>query len=194
MQAFCYKLISFSERITHVSTPSGAAYLVNFYEGTCICLEFQDRHLPCRPSMTVCKDQVLELEEFTSSIYTVENYRNIYLESFAMDPIRVKDLEISASCLAPLVQKKSGRPQEKRLRRSAKKKNRTKRHCTICGSKKHNRRKYDQEPDVESCSESAKENHCNRSLLFLDTESIWKGLSDDNEEQRSFPKEDKKHR
>ena len=87
MKASSYKLISFSEGITHVSTPSGAAYLINLYEGTCICLEFQDCHLSFRHSMAVCKDQVLEPEKFTSSIYTVENYRNIYSESFALDPI-----------------------------------------------------------------------------------------------------------
>ncbi len=58
--------------------------------------------------MAVCKDQVLKPEEFTSSMYKVENYRNIYSESFAMDPIWVEDLESLASCLAPLVQKKVG--------------------------------------------------------------------------------------
>lgn len=87
MEASCYKLISFSEGIAHVSTPSGATYLVNLHEETCTCLEFQDRHLPCRHTMAVCKDQVLNPEEFTSSIYTVANYRNIYSERFALNPI-----------------------------------------------------------------------------------------------------------
>ena len=58
--------------------------------------------------MALSKDQVLETEEFTSSIYTVENCRNICSESFALDPIRVKYLESLTSCLAPLVQKKAG--------------------------------------------------------------------------------------
>ena len=106
MEALCHKLISFSKRIAHVSTPSGAAHLVNLHESTCICLEFQDRYLPCCHAMAVCKDQVLEPEEFTSSIYTVDNYRNVYSENFALDSIWVEDLENSASCLTPLVQKK----------------------------------------------------------------------------------------
>lgn len=114
MEASCYKLISFSKRIAHVSTPRGAAHLVNLHEGTCPCLEFQDCHLPCRHAMAVCKDQVLDPKEFISSIYIVENYHNTYSESFALDPIQVEDLENSASCLAPLVRKKTGRPQKKR--------------------------------------------------------------------------------
>ncbi len=132
--------------------------------------------------MAICKDQVLEPEKFISSIYTVENYRNIYSESFALDPIRVEDLKNSASCLASLVQKKSWRTQKKQLQRSVQKKNQTKKHCIICGSEKHNRRWCDQEPNTESCLESAKENHSNRSFLFPDTESTWNGFSDDNEE------------
>ena len=130
--------------------------------------------------MAVCKDQVLDPEEFTSSIYTVENYRNTYSESFALDPIRVEDLENSACCLAPLVRKKTGRPQKKRLRRSAQKKNKAKRHCTICGSEKHNRRRCDQEPDAELTPKSANENYSDESLS--DMESAWNGFSDDNEE------------
>lgn len=58
--------------------------------------------------MAVCKDQELDPEDFTLPVYTVDNYRNIYFEDFALDPIRIEDLESSISCLAPLVQKKSG--------------------------------------------------------------------------------------
>lgn len=103
MEASRYKLISFPEGIAHVLTLSGAAHIVNLSKGTCTCLGFQDRHLPCRHAMAVCKDQVLNPEDFTLSVYTVENYRNIYSEDFALDPIRIEDLEISVSCLAPLV-------------------------------------------------------------------------------------------
>ena len=73
MEASHYKLLSFSEEIAHVSTLSGVAHLVNLHEGTCTCLEFQDRHLPCRHAMAVCKNQILDPENFTSSIYTVAN-------------------------------------------------------------------------------------------------------------------------
>ncbi len=144
--------------------------------------------------MALSKDQVLETEEFTSSIYTVKNCRNICSESFALDPIQVKYLESLTSCLAPLVQKKSGRPQKKRLQRPAKTKNKAKRHCTICENEKHNRRRCDQELDAESRSESAKKNHSNASFLFPDTESTWNSFSNDNKEQRSSSKQEKKNR
>lgn len=90
--------------------------------------------------MAVCKDQLLDPEDFTSPVYTVDNYRNTDSEDFALDPILVEDLESLVSCLALLVQKKSGRPPKKRLRKSAHKKNKAKRHCTICGSENLNRR------------------------------------------------------
>lgn len=131
MEASRYKLISFFEGRAHVSTPSGAAHIVNLFEGTCICLGFQDCHLLCRHAMAMCKDQVLDLEDFTLPIYIVDNYCNIYSKDFALDPIRIEDLESSVSYLALLVQKKLGRPQKKRLQKSAQKKNKAKRHCTI---------------------------------------------------------------
>ena len=149
MEASHYKLVSFSKGKAHVSTPSGTAHLVNLQESTCTCLKFQDRHLPCRHAMAFCKDQVLDPDDFTSPVYTVDNYRNTYSQDFALDPIRVQDLESSVSCLAPLVQKKSGRPQKKRLRKSAQKRIKAKRHCTISGSKNHNRRQCDQEPNTD---------------------------------------------
>ncbi len=108
MEASCYNLMSFSEGIAYFLKPSGAAHLVNLHEGTCICLEFQDHHVPCRHSMAVCKNPVLKPEELTLSIYTVENYRNIYSESFVLDPTRIENLERSASGLAPLVQNNVG--------------------------------------------------------------------------------------
>lgn len=105
MGALRHKLIIFSKGIAHISTLSEAAHLVNLHKGTCKCLEFQDRYLPYYHAMVVYKDQVLEPEEFTSFIYTVDNYHNVYSENFALDPIWVEDLE-SLACLAPLVQKK----------------------------------------------------------------------------------------
>lgn len=69
--------------------------------------------------------------------------------------------------------------------------NKAKRHCTICGSKKHDRRQCDQEPDAESNPESVNEDHSNESLS--DTESAWNGFSDDDEKQRSSPRQGTKH-
>lgn len=109
-----------------------------------------------------------------------------------LDPIRVEDLESSVSCFAPLVQKKRA-TSKKAASTISTKKNKAKRHCTICGSEKHNRRQCDQEPDAESCSKPTKENH-SRSLLLSDTESTWNGFSDDNEEQSSSHKQGTKHK
>lgn len=109
----------FFEKIMHVSTLNGAAHLVNLHKSTCICLEFQDCHLPCCHTMAVCKDQVLDPKEFTSSIYTVANYCNIYSERFVLNPIWVKDLENSTFCLIFLVRKKTKQPQKKQFWRLA---------------------------------------------------------------------------
>lgn len=87
IEASRYKLINFSEEKAHVSTPSGAAHLINLQEGTCTCLKFQDCHLPYRHAMAVCKDQVLDPEDFTSPVYIVDNYCNTYSKDFVLDPI-----------------------------------------------------------------------------------------------------------
>ena len=53
--------------------------------------------------MAMYKDQILDLEDFASPVYTVDNYCNIYSEDFVLDLIQIEDLESSASCLTPLV-------------------------------------------------------------------------------------------
>ena len=37
--------------------------------------------------MVVCKNQVLNFKDFTSPIYTIDNYYNTYLEDFTLDLI-----------------------------------------------------------------------------------------------------------
>lgn len=132
--------------------------------------------------MAVCKDQVLNPEDFTSPVYTVHNYRNIYSEDLALDPIRIVDLEISVSCLALLVQKKSGRLQKKRLRKSAQKKQSQKTLYHLC-SENHNRQRCDQEPNAESDFKAEQEKEDDENIVFSDTESTWNGFSDDHKEQ-----------
>lgn len=137
---------------------------------SCTCLEFQHRKLPCRHVMAVFKEQTLDPEDYTSQLYSVNTYRNIYLEDYALDPIRIEDLKPSSRCRAPLIQKKSGRPQKKRLRKSLKQKK--KQHCTICGSENHNRRQCDGNPeDHEASRNSSEENQ---------SETTWNGFSDSN--------------
>ena len=87
MEVSRYKLISFSEGRAHVSTLSEVAHIVNLSKDTCTCLGFQDRHLLYYHAMAMCKDQVLDSEYFTSSVYTIDNYYNIYSKDFALDPI-----------------------------------------------------------------------------------------------------------
>ena len=94
-------------------------------------------------------------------------------------------MESSVSCLAPLVQKKSGRPQKKRLQKSVQKKNRAKRHYTICGSENHNRRRCDQEPNAEADFESEQETEDNENIVPSNSESTWNSFSDNNKEQSS---------
>ena len=80
---------------------------------SCTCLEFQDRKLPCRHVMAVCKEQTLDPENYASQLYSVNTYRNIYLEDYARDPIKIEDLKPSSRCRAPLIQKKKWLPTKK---------------------------------------------------------------------------------
>lgn len=57
--------------------------------------------------MAICKNQVLNFEDFTSPVNTVDNYCNTYSENFALNLIQIEDLRSSVSCLALLIQKKS---------------------------------------------------------------------------------------
>lgn len=93
---------------------------------SCTCLEFQDRKLPCHHVMAVCKEQTLDPEDYTSQLYLVNTYRNIYSDDYTLDPIRIEDLKPLSRCRTPLIQKKSSRPQKKRLRKSSKQKKKVK--------------------------------------------------------------------
>lgn len=133
----------------------------------------------------MCKDQVLDPEDFTLPVYTIDNYCNIYFKDFALDPIWIEDLESSISCLAPLVQKKIGRPKKKRLWKSAQKKNKAKKHCTIYDSENHNRQQCDQKPNAKSDFEAEQETEDDENIVFSDIESTWNGFSGNNKEQSS---------
>lgn len=135
--------------------------------------------------MAVYKDQVLDPEDFILLVYTIDNYRNIYFKDFALDPIWIKDLENSISCLAPLIQKKIGRPQKKQLQKSAQKKNKAKKHCTLYGSENHNRQQCDQELNAKSDFEAEQETEDDENIVLSDTESTWNGFSGNDKEQSS---------
>lgn len=87
MEALCYKLINFSKRRAYVLTPNRAVYIIKFFEDIVIFLRFQDCHLFCRPTIAVCKNQVLDLKDFTLLVYTIKNYYNIYFKDFILNLI-----------------------------------------------------------------------------------------------------------
>lgn len=106
-------------------------------------MHFQEQKLPCRHACQVCQEHNLELEDYVSPIYTIETYRNLYSDRHAMPPIRLQDLPSNAHCLAPKIQKRKGRPRKKRLRRKALKRGKRPKHCQICRSTDHDRRRCD---------------------------------------------------
>ena len=81
------------ERST-VLASQGTSHIVNLMDKSCTCLHFQDRRLPCRYATQVCRD---------SLIYSIETYRNLYLDNHAMPPIRLQDLSSSGYSLAPKI-------------------------------------------------------------------------------------------
>lgn len=69
------------------------------------------------------------------------------------------------------------------------KKNKAKRHCTICSSENHNRRQCDQEPNEETDFEAEKGTEDDENIVLSDSESTWNGFSDDDKEQSSDGKD-----
>ena len=82
-----YKFVNFSEGNACVLTLRKIVYIVNFFEDTYICLEFQDCPLSCYYTIAICKNQILNLKDIISPIYTVDNYCNTYSEDFALNLI-----------------------------------------------------------------------------------------------------------
>lgn len=79
----------FYERKSHVLTPNRASHLANFSKKTYKCLEFHKHHLFYCYIIAICKDQVLDYEDFTLPIYIVDNYYNIYYKYFILDTILI---------------------------------------------------------------------------------------------------------
>lgn len=75
-----------------------------------IYLEFQDQKLPCHHIIVVCKEQILDPENYTSQLYLVNTYCNIYLDNYAFDPIRIEDLKLLSHCHTLFIQRKDGHP------------------------------------------------------------------------------------
>ena len=139
-----YRVRSSTFKRAVVEAPSGGQHIVNMDEHTCTCLEFQDNKLPCKHAIAVCKENNLEPENYVSIIYQLDEYRNTYAN--ALPPIRIDDIPLNDTCLAPfLTRKKKGRNKKKRIRREELLHKTPKKtmHCSICRSTNHNKRTCD---------------------------------------------------
>ena len=135
-----------------VTTPKGVQYIVDMSARTCTCLEFQERRIPCRHAIAVCKDFNLEPESYISDLYSCETYRQTY--AMHVEPVVLGDLKKSDTCIAPPKQRRVGRPKQRRIRR--KRIGTIARKCGYCRRPGHTTRTCDQEPqsDVGSASDS----------------------------------------
>lgn len=138
-----YRVLSSTMQRAVVEAPSGGQHIVEMDARTCTCLEFQDRKLPCKHAIAVCKEHNLEPEDYVSIIYSVEEYRSTY--QGALPPVMM-DVPLSDTCLAPFLgQKKKGRNKKKRIRREELVRKAIKKvvRCSLCKSPHHNKRTCD---------------------------------------------------
>lgn len=145
-------------------------------------MHFQDRKLPCRHACQVCQEHNHDLESYVSPVYTIETYRSLYSDRYAMPQIRLQDLPSDAHCLAPKIQKRKGRPRKKRLRRETFKRRKRPKHCQMCRSTEHDRRQCDYSgPPMNVVLQ---QNRCKQQTNESDTSSSqfsdWRGFSDDD--------------
>ena len=137
-----YTAVNSSSNVVMVQAPNGDSHIVKLNEGTCTCLEFQDRKLPCQHAIRACQEFNLEPEAYVAEMYEIDTYRSTY-ETF-MPPICMEDLCRSSDCLAPPICRRSGRQKKKRQEKKRKKNSRMVR-CSLCRSTDHNRRNCHQD-------------------------------------------------
>ena len=93
-----YRTISSTRHCAMVLFPSNAEHTVTSLTRECTCTDYQDNLLPCKHAMIVCRHHHIEAEEYISNKYFISAYRNTYDQAFAMEPIRVMDLESTEDC------------------------------------------------------------------------------------------------
>ena len=164
-----YRTQSSTDTVAIVNCGYGVQHRVDMEAKQCTCRKFQDYKLLCRHAYSVCHDNNLEIDEFISSEYSKEVYRDTYDSDYAMPPLLVGDLQSDRNCQAPKVYKLSGRPQKKRIRTSRKPGHLREVTCGGCGQTGHNSRtcRYGESPDHSSFEYSGS------------SESEWNGFSDD---------------
>ena len=149
-------------------------WTVQLSEGKCTCRAFQDRKIPCRHAIAVCREHNLEPEDYVSDFYKMEAYRSTYMMS--MPPIRVEGLEESDFCLAPRFIKPKGRPKKKRIRKGVSNADKKVRRCTYCGSSKHNSKTCDRASDEDVDSAGSADDS---DTSWQGIEEEWEGFEDD---------------
>ena len=163
--------IESSNRTTAMVTLGIHQWTVKLEEGTCTCRAFQNRRIPCRHAIAVCRDHNLEPEDYVSDFYKMEAYRNTY--KMSMPPVRVEDLEENDSCIAPRWIKPKGRPRKRRIRKGVSNANKKVRRCSYCGSSRHNRKTCDRASDEENDSAGSAD----------DSDATWEGIAEEEEEE-----------
>lgn len=86
-----------------VFAPQGIFHIVNLKKGIYTCIYFQDWKLSSHHVCQVCCKHNLEPENYASLIYTVDTYRDVYTDIYAMPLIWPQDLEDHLQCLTPQV-------------------------------------------------------------------------------------------
>ena len=138
-----------------VTTSTGSQRRVHLAQRICSCGEFQDRKLPCRHALHLCKEQRLDRESYVNRIYSIAELRATYQCLFP--PIILDDLPSDPTCQAPRWIRLPGRPTV--ARRRTKQEVRELR-CSNCHEQGHNKRRCSQarrhlsESGSESESES----------------------------------------
>ena len=132
---------------------SNESFVVDLNKQQCTCLDFQDRRIPCRHAIAVCREFQLEPELYIDETYSVEVYRATYAGK--LRPIVHDDLEPDDKTLPPLIEKRRDRRRISRIRRRKSKakdpsQHQPVRHCTRCGHAGHNRASRNCEPTVIS--------------------------------------------
>jgi hypothetical protein len=125
---------------------------VDLNKKMCTCGEFQDRQMPCKHALALCKEQYLEREDYVSKIYSMNAYRKTY--GLPLPSIMADNLPKDEACQAPPKLRAIGRPRTARIRSKTGAKIYF---CSICGSRNHNRRRCGKLPLTDSESEKYRE-------------------------------------
>ena len=123
-----------------VTTGTGSHHIVDLEAKTCTCHDFQDYEMQCDHAVALCMKQEREPEDFVSPIFTIAEYKATY-QSF-LQPIDLNVLA-AADVKPPEFVVQAGRPKIRPERRKRFDLSKQRMRCSICKSRKHNRRTCD---------------------------------------------------